>query len=123
MAASATALFFFELFMKYFYQKPEMTEQIYGETVILDHPVYKIGTLFLQNGKGLVITQRRFLAKYVYWDALDPWLANDIYLHPKFRQFFEIHATEEDYPIFQVRKVMWSLRMKPLQKEFWEDYI
>ena len=109
--------------MKYFYQKPEITEPLYGETIILDHPVYKIGTLFLQNGKGLVITQRRFSAKYVYWDALDPWLANDIYLHPKFRQFFEIHATEEDYPILQVRKVMWSLRMKPLQKEFWEDYI
>lgn len=109
--------------MKYYYQKPTETLQLYGETVILDHPVYKIGTLFIQNGNGLVITQRRFTAKYVYWDAIDPWLANDIYLHPKFPEFFQKNSRGENFPILPVRKVMWALRMKPLEKEFWEDYI
>ena len=108
--------------MKYYYQKPEVTTPLYGETVILEHPVYKIGTQFIQNGRGLIITQKRFTAKYFYWDAIDPWLANDIYLHPKFPEFFREHATESDYPIFQLRKVMWALRMKPLPKEFWEEY-
>lgn len=109
--------------MKYYYQKPEVTAPLYGETVILEHPVYKIGTQFIQNGRGLIITQQRFTAKYLYWDAIDPWLANDIYLHPKFPEFFCKHATESDYPIFQLRKVMWALRMKPLPKEFWEEYL
>lgn len=108
--------------MKYYYQKPEVTAPLYGETVILEHPVYKIGTQFVQNGRGLIITQQRFTAKYLYWDAIDPWLANDIYLHPKYPEFFREHATESDYPIFQIRKVMWALRMKPLPKEFWEEY-
>ena len=99
-----------------------MTEALYGEEVILDHPVYKMGTLFIQNGKGLIITQKRFAAKYVYWGALDPWLANDIYLNLRFPEFFLANATDVNYPIFQVRKVMWALRMKPLQKEFWEDF-
>ena len=29
---------------------------------------------------------------------------------------------EEDFPIVSVRTVMWALRMKPLPKEFWEEY-
>lgn len=82
-----------------------------------------MGTLFIQKGKGLVVVQRRFTAKYVYWDAIDPWLANDIYLHSKFPEYFEKTATDKDYPIVPVRKLMWALRMKPIPKEFWEDYI
>lgn len=95
---------------------------LYGERVILDHPVYKIGTQFIQNGRGLIITQMRFTAKYVYWDAIDPWLANDIYLNPKFPEYFEEKATDENYPIIPVRKVMWALRMKPLPKNYWEEF-
>lgn len=109
--------------MKYHYQKPDISVQLYGSTIPLDHPVYKLGTLYSQDGRGLVITQRRFEGKYVYWDAIDPWLANDIYLNLKFPKFFTDNATSENYPIFPVRKVMWALRMKPLPKEFWEDLI
>ena len=109
--------------MKYFYQPPDLKTQLYGKTINLDHPVYKIGTLYLQDGLGLIVTQRRFTVKYVYWDAIDPWLANDIYLNPNFPSYFAEHATPEDYPIIPVRKIMWALRMKPLAKEYWEDYI
>lgn len=110
--------------MKYHYQKPEVVlPQMYGETVILDHPIYKLGTQFVQNGRGLIIVQKRFTAKYVYWDAIDPWLANDIYLHPDFPIYFQKFSREENFPIVPIRQVMWTLRMKPLPKEFWEDYI
>ena len=106
--------------MKYYYQKPDIATQQYGENVILDHPVYKMGTQFVQNGSGLVVVQQRFTAKYVYWDAIDPWLANDIYLHPSFPEYFRKNSREENFPIIPIRKVMWALRMKPLPKEFWE---
>lgn len=109
--------------MKYFYEKPEIESATYGEKIILDHPVYKLGTLFEQDGKGIIFVQKRFTAKYVYWDAIDPWLANDIYLNKNFPFYFSKNATEENFPIIPVRKVMWALRMKPLKKEFWEDYI
>lgn len=108
--------------MKYFYQKPEKAKPLYGRAVTLEHPAYKRGTLFEQNGKGLIITQLRLTDKYAHWDAIDFWLANDIYLHPNFEKWFKENATEKDYPIFQVRSVMWALRMKPLPKQEWERY-
>ena len=108
--------------MKYFYQKPENSKPIYGRRISLDHPVYKFGTLFKIEDKGLVITQLRFDSKYAYWGDLDFWLANDIFLHPKFRDYFAEHASEEPYPVFEVRSVMWALRMKPLPKQEWERY-
>ena len=109
--------------MKYYYQKPDVVpEQIHGETIVLkDHPVYKAGTLFIQNGSGLIVVQKRFAAKYVYWDRIDPWLANDIYSHPNFQSYFQKNSRSENFPIVSVRTLMWALRMKPLPKEFWED--
>lgn len=109
--------------MKYHYQKPDSFEILYGERIILEHPIYKIGTIFRNGRKALILVQKRFELKYAYWDAIDPWLANDIYLHPGFRAYFEENATDKDYPIIPVRSAMWALRMKPLPKEFWEDYI
>lgn len=108
--------------MKYYYTKSENTQPIYGEKVILNDHVYKLGTLYFQGGKGLIVVQKRFASKYVYWDSLDDGLANDIYLNPNFPSYFNEHAKSADYPIVQVRKIMWALRMKPLPKEFWEDY-
>lgn len=110
------------IFMKYFYQKPENSKPLHGRGIPLDHPVYKFGTLFKEDRKGLIITQMKFSCKYACWDSLDFWLANDIYMHPKFKEWFDEHATEEDYPIFQVRSVMWALRMKPLPKQELERY-
>ena len=110
--------------MKYFYQKSDIAIPIYGERITLDHPVYLRGTLYFEDGKGLIVTQLRFdILKTFYWDALEAGLANDIYLNKNFSSFFSQNATEKDYPIFQVRKIMWALRMKPLPKEDWEFYI
>lgn len=108
--------------MKYYYTKSENEQPIYGEKVILNDQIYKLGTLYFQDEKGLIVVQKRFTSKYVYWDSLDNCLANDIYLNPNFPSYFNKHAKPIDYPIIQVRKLMWALRMKPLPKEPWEDY-
>lgn len=119
---SFTRLLFF-IFMKYFYQIPEdKGRPLYGRAVPLDHPVYKLGTLFKDGNKGLILTQMHFNTKYAYWGSLDYWLANDIYTHSSFSQYFEEHASEEPYPIFEVRSAMWAMRMKPLPKGEWERY-
>lgn len=110
--------------MKYHYEQSNVIVPIYGQTIALDHPVYRFGTLYLDHGIGIIVIQKRFdpKTKTCYWDAVNPGLANDIYLTNKFHEFFIEHATKENYPVFQLRKLMWSLRMKPLPKEEWEQY-
>lgn len=113
------ALFF--LSMKYFYQKPDIYIDIYGKTVTLDHPIYQKGTKISTDGKAIIIVQQRFINKTFFWDSVDPWIISDIYLNKNFPSFFSQYASENP-PIFQVRKIMWALKMKPLPKEFWEDF-
>ena len=64
--------------------------------------------------------------KSFWWGSIQPGLANDIYMHPSFYEFFKTHASCKDadggYFTITVRKLMWALRMKPLKKEFWEVY-
>lgn len=108
--------------MKYFYKKPDISTQVFGRSISLDHPVFKKGTLYMDDGIGIIVVQQRFgSAKCAYWDAIDPWLANDIYLNKNFALFFSQNASK-DFPIYQVRKLMWALRMKPIPKEDWEYY-
>lgn len=109
--------------MRYFYRTGEVCVAMYGEPIKLAHDIYRNGTLFRQDGKGLVVTRLMMHSdKSFSWEALDPALANDIYLSERFPEFFAEHAASTDWPIFPVRKVMWALRMKPLPKEFWEGY-
>ncbi len=110
--------------MRYFTEKPELTVKVFGQPMPLDHPYYKGGTLYLENGKGLIVSQKKFNpdTRECRWDSLDLWLANAIYLAPKFRDFFVNNAKDEDYPIFEFRNVMWLLGMKPLKREEWEGY-
>lgn len=78
------------------------------------------------SGKGLSVIQEKFNSelKTKSWRELDPWLANDIYLQPGFLDYFNANAgypVDGLYPTVTVRKIMWSLRMKPLRKEYWEE--
>ena len=59
---------------------------MYGKVYICNHPVYNRCTLFQIGDKGLAVIQQRFShdTKSTYWSEIDPWLANDLYLHPKF---------------------------------------
>lgn len=112
--------------MRYFYT-PSEHNKIYGKLYFIDHPYYRRCTLFERDGVGLIVIKRVFntITKKVYWDALEPNLATDIYLNEGFCSFFRAHAkSSEDgiYPIFEVRKLMWELRMKPLKREEWEKF-
>ena len=110
-------------FMKYHYKEPDVNVRVYGiEIVLNNHPVYESGTLYLENGRSIIVTQRHFKDKACYWGSVDPGIANGIYLSPNFPKFFQENAREMDPPIFPLRKIMWELRMKPLKREAWEDY-
>ncbi len=111
--------------MRYHYKKPPIYVAIYGNLYECNHPVYNRCTLFRIGEKGLAVIQQRFSleAKATYWSEIDPWLANDIYLHSGFREYFDRRAgtcTDGLYPTVTVRQIMWALKMKPLKKERWE---
>lgn len=113
--------------MKYFYE-PHNFIRVFGRTYVQNDSVYRAATLFFMKGKGLCVIQMRYdpETKSFYWDEIDPGLANDIFLNPGFGEYFDKHATVNDQNGFftvNVRSIMWSLRMKPLRKEWWETYI
>lgn len=111
--------------MRYHYEKPELYLSTYGDTYICDHPVYDRCTLFKINDRGLAIIQQYYnkATKQTRWGEIYPWLTDDIYLHPKFKKFFDDRsglATDGLYPTVTVRQVMWALKMKPIPRERWE---
>lgn len=111
--------------MRYHYDRPNIYFSLYGETYICNHPVYNKCTLFEIGERGLAIIQQRFNpnTKSTYWCEMDPWLTDEIYLHPGFRQYFDKRAgkcTDGLYPTVTVRQIMWALKMKPLLRERWE---
>lgn len=111
--------------MRYHYKKPAIYRQMYGESYICKHPVYDRCTLFKIRDKGLAVIQQRFdeKKKATWWTELDPWLANDLYLHPRFKEFFDKRAgtcTDGLYPTVTIRQIMWALKMKPISRQRWE---
>lgn len=111
--------------MRYHYEKPSIYSSMYGETYTCNHPVYDKGTIFRIGTKGVVIIQQRFdeFSKKTWWGEIDPWLTDVLYLHPKFKKFFDERAgtpTDGLYPTVTIRQLMWALKLKPLPKERWE---
>ena len=111
--------------MRYHYEKPEIYNSMYGEVYVCHHPVYSQCTLFKINRKGLAVIQQRFnqADKSTWWSEVDPWLTDELYLHPRFKAYFDSRAkecTDGLYPTVTVRQIMWALKMKPLKKERWE---
>ena len=112
--------------MRYHHIAPRVFVSIYGHTYTCNHPVYSRCTLYLLCGKGLAVIQQRYepVTKTTWWTELDPWLTDELYLHPAFRQFFIERARKPMdglYPTVTVRQLMWALKMKPLQRERWES--
>ena len=113
--------------MKYYYEKPENWIGA-GKVYICDHTMYRQCTLFQSGNVGLAIIQERYdpEKKVRWWSYIDPWLAGDIFLNKKFEGYFVDHARQADergiFPTYKVREVMWALRMKPLKKEYWEEF-
>ena len=111
--------------MRYHYEKPNNYVSKYGETYICDHPVYDRCTLFRIGNKGLAVIQQRVdnHSKTTYWDIIDPWLTDELYLHRNFKKFFDERAgqcTDGLYPTVTIRQIMWALKLKPIPKERWE---
>lgn len=111
--------------MRYHYEKPEIYVSMYGNTYECNHPVYDKCTLFNIQDKGLAVIQQRFdpITKTTRWSEIDPWLTDTLYLHPKFKDFFDDRAGEcldGLYPTVTIRQIMWALKLKPIPKERWE---
>ena len=118
-------LFILESIMRYHFEKPAIYLSMYGKRYICNHPVYDICTLFEIDKKGLAVIQQRFDAKEkaTFWSEVDPWLTDALYLHPKFKEYFDKRAgtcTDGLYPTVTIRQIMWALKMKPLPKQRWE---
>ena len=87
--------------------------------------VYSRCTLFKIGEKGLAVIQQRVDRdkKVTWWSEIDPWLTNDLYLHPGFKKFFDERSGEcvdGLYPTVTIRQIMWALKLKPLPRERWE---
>lgn len=111
--------------MRYHYEKPTIYSSMYGTTYICDHPVYDRCTLYQIDNKGLAVIQQRFdeNAKHTWWGEIDPWLTDALYLHPKFKEFFDERSgkcLDGLYPTVTIRQIMWGLKFKPIPKERWE---
>ena len=111
--------------MRYHFEKPAIYLSMYGDIYICNHPVYSRCTLFTIGSKGLAVIQQRFDAdtKSTQWGELDQWLTDALYLHPNYKEYFDIRAgmcTDGLYPTVTIRQIMWALKMKPLPKERWE---
>lgn len=111
--------------MRHHYEKPAIYSSMYGSTYICDHPVYNSCTLYQENNIGLAVIQQRYdeKTKHTYWTEIDPWLTDLLYLHPKFKEYFEERSggcTDGLYPTVTIRQIMWSLRIKPIPRERWE---
>ena len=98
---------------------------MYGTTYKCNHPVYSSCTLFSEGNNGLAVIQQRYdqNSKKTWWTEIDPWLTDDIYLNPGFKDLFGARSgSPKDgiYPTITIRQIMWALKMKPLPKERWE---
>ena len=111
--------------MRYHYEKPSIYTAVYGELYNCNHPVYTNCTLFRIKEKGLAVIQQRYEqeTKRTWWGEVDPWLQNDLYLHPRFKTFFDARSgvcNKGLHPTVTIRQIMWALKMKPLKREQWE---
>lgn len=111
--------------MRYHYEKPAIYLSMYGDTYTCDHPVYDKCTLYTMGDKGIAVIQQRFdpELKSTWWGEIDPWLTDVLYLHPKFKEFFDNRAGEAKdglYPTVTIRQLMWAFKMKPMPRQRWE---
>ena len=111
--------------MRYHHEKPNIYRSVYGEVYKCNHPVYDTCTLYKICNKGLAVIQQRYNIhmKTTKWTDIDPWLTDTIYLHEKFKEFFDERSgecTDGLYPTVTIRQIMWALKMKPIKRERWE---
>lgn len=111
--------------MRYHSEKPKIYLSMYGETYICNHVVYDRCTLFRIGDKGLAVIQQRYDShtKTTWWNEIDPWLTDMLYLNENFKRYFDERSDvckDGLYPTVTIRQIMWVLKMKPLPKAKWE---
>ena len=111
--------------MQYHYEKPKIYRSRYGSTYECDHPVYHRCALFKMDSRGLSIIQQHYDpdTKTTHWTEIDSWLTDELYLHSKFKTFFDKRAKEPEdglYPTVTIRQIMWALKLKLIPRERWE---
>lgn len=111
--------------MRYHFEKPDLYLSNYGVTYSCDHPVYDKCTLFQIGNRGLSVIQQRYdgTTKNTWWGEIDPWITDELYLHPNFKKFFDERSgecTDGLYPTVSLRQIMWALKIKPIPRERWE---
>ena len=111
--------------MRYHHEKPSLYNSNYGEIYNCDHPVYNRCTLYKIGKKGLAIIQQRYnkRTKSTLWTDIDPWLTDELYLHERFKEYFDERSgecTDGLYPTVTIRQIMWALKMKPIKRRRWE---
>lgn len=111
--------------MRYHISPPRLSKQAFGEIYICNHPAYNRCTLYKYGERGIAVIQQRYVksTKHTYWTEIDDWIANALWLYPKFHTYLRKHAKEPVdglYPTSTVRQVMWACRMKPMVREAWE---
>lgn len=111
--------------MRYHHEKPTQYSSIYGKLYLCNHPVYNRCTLYKIGNKGLAVIQQRFNThnKSTIWTEIDPWLTDVLYLHERFKEYFDDRSGEcEDglYPTVTIRQIMWALKIKPIKRLRWE---
>ena len=111
--------------MRYHYEKPPIYLSMYGTTYTCNHPVYDKCTLYQIEEKGLAVIQQRFDEdlKSTWWSEIDPWLTDVLYLHRKFKEFFDKRSggcTDGVYPTVTMRQIMLALKLNPMVKQRWE---
>ena len=114
--------------MRYFYKKPK---EVKDHSIYFKHmdenPLYNSCRLYMiSDEEGLAIIQKRFnpKLKVFFYNAPDAWIMDEILRNPKFADYVFEHAGEcKDgiFPAVTVRQVMYALKMKPLEKEWWES--
>ena len=65
-------------FMRYHDIPPKEWTSYYGSVYRCNHPVYRVCTLYREQGKGLCVIQQRYneKTKATYWSAIDPWVTD-----------------------------------------------
>lgn len=127
MGAKSTLSFLFQGvdILRCHHEKPDRYSSLYGSTYKCDRPVYDRCTLFKIGKRGLAVIQQRYdpETKHTWWGEIDPWLTDLLYLHPKFKEFFDRRSGEcidDFYSTVTIRQIMWALKMKPIKRERWE---
>lgn len=100
--------------MRYHYEKPDIYLSMYGKVYFCNHPVYHCCTLFQIGEKGLAVIQQRFdeKTKSTWWGEVDPWITDDLYLHPHFKEYLEMNGNHRISSITEIWRSRYITLMK-----------